>query len=68
MNAMEKRYSRCRFSASIRAKFFLHPSQGYGRMFRCSCSCRLQSCCRAKPLPHPGHLHWYGFSSACERK
>ena len=50
-------HSRCRFSASIRAKFFLQPSQGYGRMLRCSCSWRLQSCCRAKPLPHPGHLH-----------
>lgn len=26
----------------------------------------LQSCCRAKPLLHPGHSHLYGRSSVCD--
>ncbi|KAF8147486.1 hypothetical protein B0H34DRAFT_834532, partial [Crassisporium funariophilum] len=40
-------------SASILANCFLHPSHSNGLKLLCSCSCRLQSCCRAKPLPHP---------------
>jgi len=28
----------------------------------------LQSCCRAKPLLHPGHSHRKGRSAVCERK
>jgi len=58
---------RWRFSASRRANGFLHPSHVNGRWLECSCSCRLQSCWRANPFPQPGHLHWKGFSSLCDR-
>jgi hypothetical protein len=42
--------SRCLDKASSRAKVRLQFSQMNGLMPMCSCICRLQSCCRAKPV------------------
>ncbi len=55
---------RCRLRASILANIFPHGSHEKGRqLLECSYSCLLQSCCRAKALPHPGHGQTNGVSS-----
>lgn len=60
---------KCRLSASMRENDFAQPAQVCDPLLaECRAWCRLQSCWRANPLPHPGHSHMNGRSSVCERK